>query len=56
MQLPSLRNVALADLTPEGLDELVHHGESNLVERKRQPPDPPNFGAAAASFANTLGG
>ena len=56
MLLPSIRRLALADVSEETLRGLVHHGESLLVERKRRPPDPPRFGAAAASFANLLGG
>lgn len=49
----SLRARALADLTDSELEELRAHGEDSLVERKRRPPDPPKFGAAVASFANT---
>ncbi len=56
MALPSIRRLALADLDADRLRELVEHGEDLLVERKRQLPDPPKFGAAIASFANTLGG
>jgi Putative DNA-binding domain len=54
--LPSIRRLALADLDEETLRELVDHGEDLLVERKQDLPAPPRFGAAAASFANTLGG
>ncbi len=54
--LPSIQRLSLAALDPTGLQELVRHGEDLLVERKRQPPDPPKFGAAVASLANTLGG
>jgi Putative DNA-binding domain len=54
--LPSIRRLALADLDEDTLRELVYHGEDLLVERKRALPNPPGFGAAAASFANTLGG
>jgi hypothetical protein len=53
---PSLRRLALADLAGDLLRDLVAHGEDLLVERKRQPPSPPGFGAATNSFANTLGG
>jgi hypothetical protein len=57
MELPSIRRLALADLdAEETLTRLVKHGEDLLVERKRELPTPPKFGAAAASFANTLGG
>jgi hypothetical protein len=56
MVLPSLRRLALADVDEEMLRRLVDHGEDLLVERKRQLPAPPKFGAAAASLANTLGG
>jgi Putative DNA-binding domain len=56
MLLPSIRRLALADLDEDTLRELVEHGEDLLVERKRALPQPPGFGAAAASFANTLGG
>lgn len=51
-----IRRLSLADLDQETLEDLVRHGEDLLVERKRQPPDPPKFGAGAASFGNTLGG
>lgn len=56
MDLPSIRRLALRDVTPEVLQELIDHGEDLVVERKRQPPAPPSFGAVAASFANTIGG
>jgi schlafen family protein len=56
MLLPSIRRLALADISPETLRDLVEHGEDLLVERKRQPPKPPRFGATVTSFANTLGG
>lgn len=56
MLLPSIRRLALADLDEDTLRELVEHGEDLLVERKRTLPQSPGFGAAAASFANTLGG
>jgi hypothetical protein len=52
----SLRSLALADVSEDVLRGLVEHGESLYVERKRQPPQSPNLGAALASFANTLGG
>lgn len=48
--------MTLADLTEDGLAALIGHGEDDLVERKRQPPSGTKFGAAVASFANTLGG
>ncbi len=48
--------MTLADLTEDGLAALIGHGEDDLVERKRQPPSGTRFGAAVASFANTLGG
>jgi hypothetical protein len=48
--------MTLADLTPDGLAALIGHGEDDLVERKREPPAGTKFGAAVASFANTLGG
>src|SRR3712207_545668 len=54
--LSSIRRLTLSDLTPEQLRELIDHGEDLLVERKRTIPDAPKLGAAAASFANTLGG
>lgn len=54
--LVGLRRLTLSDLDEATLRGLVCHGEDLLVERKRAPPAPPNFGAAAASFANTLGG
>ena len=56
MLLPNIRRLALADVTPDTLRQLVDHGESLYVERKVQPPGAPGFGAAAAAFANTLGG
>lgn len=56
MLLPSVRRLALADVDEDVLRDLVEHGESIHVERKRQPPEPPGLGAAAASFANMLGG
>lgn len=54
--LSSIRRLTLADLKQPQLEDLVAHGEDLLVERKRDLPKPPRFGAAAASFANTLGG
>src|SRR5947208_507639 len=54
--LSSIRRLSLADLDQHTLEELVRHGEDLLVERKRDIPSPPKFGAAAGSFANTLGG
>jgi hypothetical protein len=54
--LPSIRRLTLADLTDEALHELITHGESLYVDRKRKPPPSPKFGAAVAAFANTLGG
>jgi hypothetical protein len=48
--------MTLADLDEDGLRALIGHGGDDLVERKRQPPSAPKFGAAVASFANTLGG
>jgi predicted HTH transcriptional regulator len=48
--------MTLADLDDDGLRALIGHGEDDLVERKRQPPAAPKFGATVASFANTLGG
>lgn len=53
---PSIRRLSLAALDQSALDELVRHGEDLLVERKQDLPKPPRFGAAAGSFANTLGG
>lgn len=53
---PSIRRLSLAALDQPALDELVRHGEDLLVERKQDLPKPPRFGAAAGSFANTLGG
>lgn len=53
---PSIRRLSLAALDDAALKELVRHGEDLVVERKRALPRPPRFGAAAASFANTLGG
>jgi hypothetical protein len=48
--------MTLADLSEDGLAALIGHGEDDLVERKRQLPSGTKFGAAVASFANTLGG
>lgn len=56
MDLPSIRRLALADIDEDSLRHLARHGESLYVERKVRPPKPPRFGAAAASFANMLGG
>jgi hypothetical protein len=56
MALANVRRLALADLDDDRLLELVRHGEDLFVERKRALPKPPGFGAAVASFANTLGG
>ena len=56
MDLPSIRRLAVRDITPNVLQALIDHGEDLVVERKRQPPSPPSFGAVAASFANTIGG
>lgn len=56
MLLPSLRRLALADVTAGVLEQLVDHGESLYVERKQAMPAKPRFGETAASFANTLGG
>jgi hypothetical protein len=53
---PSIRRLSLAALDQTGLEELVRHGEDLLVERKQDLPKPPRLGAAAGSFANTLGG
>jgi len=53
---PSLRKLALGDLDDETLQGLIAHGEDLFVERKRQLPEAPKFGAAVSSFANTLGG
>lgn len=53
---PSIRRLSLAGLDQPALEELVRHGEDLLVERKQALPKPPGFGAAAGSFANTLGG
>jgi hypothetical protein len=54
--LAGIRRLSLADLDQPTLEDLVRHGEDLLVERKRAVPDAPKFGAAAGSFANTLGG
>ena len=51
-----IRRLTLSGLNQEGLQQLIDHGEDLFVERKRQPPDSPKFGASAAAFANTLGG
>ena len=56
VDLPSIRRLALRDITSEVLRALIDHGEDLVVERKREPPRPPAFGAEAASFANTIGG
>lgn len=56
MALPSVRRIALADVDEDVLRQLVAAGEGLHVEFKREPPAPPRFGAAAASFANMLGG
>lgn len=56
MASPSIRRLSLADLDRDTLDELIRHGEDLLVERKRDLPRPPGFGATVGSFANTLGG
>jgi hypothetical protein len=53
---PSVRRLSLSDLNADSLRALIEHGEDVLVERKRKPPESPKFGAAVASFANTLGG
>jgi hypothetical protein len=54
--LAGLRRLSLAELDHDTLMTLVRHGEDLLVERKVRLPDPPKFGAAVGSFANTLGG
>lgn len=54
--LGGIRRLSLADLDQEALEGLARHGEDLLVERKQDLPRPPGFGAAAGSFANTLGG
>ncbi len=51
-----LRRLTLSDLDDDTLLELANHGEDLLVERKREPPAAPKFGAAVGSLANTLGG
>jgi schlafen family protein len=56
MPLEGLRRLALHDLDEATLRSLIGEEEHLFVERKVQPPEPPNFGAAVASFANTLGG
>lgn len=56
MTFLSLRRLALGDLDDEMLRGLIGHGEDLFVERKRELPDSPKFGAAVSSFANTLGG
>lgn len=48
--------MTLSDLGADGLAALIGHGEDDMVERKREPPAGTRFGAAVASFANTLGG
>src|SRR4051812_13164349 len=51
-----VRGLALADVTAERLTDLINHGEDLVVERKREPPGGPKFGAEVASLANMLGG
>jgi predicted HTH transcriptional regulator len=52
----SARCLTLADLDDAALERLVRHGEDLPVEPKQTLPAPPQFGAAIASFANTLNG
>lgn len=54
--VPGLRRLSLAELDDAALRTLIDHGEDLFVERKRALPTPPKFGAAAGSFANSLGG
>ncbi len=56
MDPKSIHLLSLGDLTAEDLQGLIDHGEDGNVERKRQLPEPPAFGAAVNSFANTVGG
>ena len=51
---PSLRSLALADITPEDVDWMIREGET-LVELKVEIPKD-GIGPTVASFANTLGG
>ena len=53
---PSLRRATLRDLDEAALRALIDEGEQGMVEFKERLPTPPRFGAAAASFGNTLGG
>jgi hypothetical protein len=52
---PSLRSLALADLTPADLRWMIREGES-LVELKAKIPTGDGIGPTIASFANSLGG
>jgi predicted HTH transcriptional regulator len=54
--LTGLRRLALADLDETMLKGLIDGREHLLVEWKQEIPPEPRFGAAVASFANTLGG
>lgn len=56
MPLASLRRLSLADLDSATLERLIKEGEHLFVERERQLPQPPKFGASVSAFANTLGG
>ncbi|HET7052506.1 MAG TPA: ATP-binding protein [Solirubrobacterales bacterium] len=51
---PSLRSLALADITPEDVDWMIREGET-LVELKADIPKD-GIGPTISSFANTLGG
>lgn len=51
---PSLRSLALADVTPADVKWMIQEGET-LVELKEQIPEE-GLGPTIASFANTLGG
>lgn len=55
---PGVRNLALGELTPAGVHEMLHEGESLFFEHKKDMAQGSGFqiAKAAASFANTLGG
>lgn len=51
-----VRRLSLSGLDEDALRQLIEHGEDLFVERKRELPEAPKFGASAGAFANTLGG
>lgn len=56
MRPEGIRRLTLSGLDENALRQLIDHGEDLFVERKRQLPKPPRFGASVGAFANTLGG